>query len=50
MRVWATPLALAIISAVGLSAALMADGLGDVVSWLALGAPLVMIVRCLARA
>lgn len=38
-RVWAIPGAIGVLSAVGLVAALVADGVSDVVSWFALGVP-----------
>ncbi len=38
-QIWAAPLALGLLSIVGLVAALMADGIGDIVSWIALGVP-----------
>ncbi|MFD1143305.1 hypothetical protein ACFQ4C_19410 [Larkinella insperata] len=42
-RVWTVPIILAILSLVGLIAALVGDGLLDFVSWLTLGIPLVVI-------
>ena len=39
MRVWRMPIILGLLSAIGLIAALLADGLGDLLSWLALSAP-----------
>jgi len=38
-RTWAAPIALGLLTVVGLLAGLLADGFGDVVSWVALGAP-----------
>lgn len=38
-RVWRVPLVLGLLSALGLASALFSDGIGDWVSWLALGAP-----------
>ncbi|MEF8794560.1 hypothetical protein [Thiohalorhabdus sp.] len=38
-RVWGMPLVLALVSALGLVAALLADGLGDALSWAALALP-----------
>lgn len=49
-RVWRAPLAVGLLSVVGLLAALFADGLGDLVSWIALAAPVAVAIRCLARA
>lgn len=45
---WGMPLLLGVLSAVGLVAALVADGAGDVLSWLALSAPFAVSVRGLA--
>jgi len=45
MHVWAVPLALGGASAAGLVAALIDDGLGDLISWIALGAPAAAAVR-----
>lgn len=42
MRLWGWPIALGAITAVGLVSALLADGLWDLVSWLALGLPVAM--------
>lgn len=42
-RIWTAPAALGLASVVGLVAALLADGIGDVVSWLALAAPVAVI-------
>jgi len=39
MQVWKVPLLLGVLSAVGLVVALVADGAGDAVSWVALGVP-----------
>jgi hypothetical protein len=44
-EVWGGPVALGVASAVGLVAALVADGAGDVVSWITLAAPVVVAVR-----
>jgi hypothetical protein len=41
-QIWGVPATLGVISAVGLVAALLADGLWDVLSWLALAAPVVV--------
>ncbi len=38
-RVWLIPALLGLLSGIGLVSALVADGPGDWVSWLALGAP-----------
>ena len=44
-RIFGTPVLLGIVSLVGLLSALFADGLWDVLSWFALGAPLAVILR-----
>ena len=38
-QIWSAPVALGILSAVGLISALLADGPWDAVSWMALAAP-----------
>ena len=38
LHVFGMPIILAVLSGIGLITALMSDGLGDVVSWLTLGA------------
>ncbi|MDN3566383.1 hypothetical protein ACFQY5_25730 [Paeniroseomonas aquatica] len=42
---WAAPGLLALASLIGLLAALLGDGAWDVLSWLGLGAPVVVIAR-----
>jgi hypothetical protein len=41
LQIWGAPILLAMISAIGLIAALLHDGIGDVVSWIALAVPVV---------
>jgi hypothetical protein len=48
-QVWAAPAALALVSALGLLSALFADGMGDVVSWLALATPVAVVGWYVAR-
>lgn len=43
-RVWAVPATIAVVSLVGLVAALLGDGLNDWISWIGLAVPLVVIV------
>lgn len=43
MRLWGAPLILALCSVIGLFAALMADGPGDWISWVALSIPVGVI-------
>ncbi|HID05741.1 MAG TPA: PepSY domain-containing protein, partial [Armatimonadetes bacterium] len=40
-RIWGAPLVLGLTNAIGLIAALLSDGSGDVISWFALSAPIV---------
>ncbi|ANI17596.1 hypothetical protein [Pseudomonas citronellolis] len=49
-RVFRWPLALAVLSLVGLISALVGDGPWDALSWFALGVPLAVILAALARA
>jgi hypothetical protein len=44
-HVWRAPVAIGVASSVGLVAGLVADGWGDVVSWIGLGLPLVVLLR-----
>jgi hypothetical protein len=46
-RIFAVPLALGVVSAVGLIAALVGDDLWDAVGWLGLGIPLIVTAWCL---
>lgn len=39
-QIWGMPIVLAIFSAVGLLSALLGDGIWDVLSWIALAAPI----------
>lgn len=48
VRTWTWPIALAIVSTIGLLAGLVSDALGDVIAWIGLGLPLAVIVRHLA--
>ncbi|WP_036305054.1 hypothetical protein [Methylobacter tundripaludum] len=41
IQIWAMPVLLGLVSTGGLTAALLFDGIGDAVSWLALAAPVV---------
>ena len=45
-RVFGMPLLLALISLLGLVSALLGDGVWDALSWLALGIPVVVALRC----
>jgi hypothetical protein len=44
VRVWKIPVALAILTCVGLVAALVADGFWDAVSWIGLGIPIAVVL------
>lgn len=39
LKVWGVPIVLGVLSVVGLFAALIGDGIADVLSWIALGIP-----------
>jgi hypothetical protein len=41
-QIWFSPIVLGIVSAIGITAALLGDGLWDVVSWVALAAPVLV--------
>jgi hypothetical protein len=43
-QIWGMPLFLACLSALGLISALMGDGMWDMLSWIALAAPLGVVV------
>lgn len=46
LRLWGMPILLGIFSGVGLVAALVADGWGDVLSWLTLGLLVLLMAWC----
>jgi hypothetical protein len=46
IRVWRAPIVLAAASAIGLTSALLADGAGDLLAWLTLGAPVLVVGWC----
>ncbi|MFI3157032.1 MAG: hypothetical protein QX199_12845 [Methylococcaceae bacterium] len=48
-KIWAAPLVVGLISACGLVAALLLDGIGDAVSWIALAVPVVIGLWCVIR-
>lgn len=48
-QIWSVPIILGGVSVVGLVAALLADGLWDIVSWVALAAPVAVCVHDLWR-
>lgn len=45
LRLWGMPLLIALLSLAGLIAALVGDSYWDVFSWLALGIPIVIVIR-----
>ena len=47
--IWRAPILLGVLTASGLLSALVADGIGDVWSWIALAAPLAVAVFCMRR-
>jgi hypothetical protein len=50
VRVLRVPLALALVTVIGLGSALLGDGRWDALSWVALSLPIAVIARQLARA
>ena len=50
MMIWRWPIAIAVLSVVGLAAGLLFDGWGDALSWLGLGIPVALTVCLTARA
>jgi hypothetical protein len=48
-QIWGAPIALGLMSVIGLASALLADGLWDVLSWITLAAPVAVCVRGLWR-
>jgi Na+-translocating ferredoxin:NAD+ oxidoreductase RnfE subunit len=48
-RIFTVPVALGIVSAIGLVSALVGDNAWDVIGWLGLGIPLVVVAWCLLR-
>lgn len=44
-QIWGMPVVLAVVSAVGLISALLGDGIWDVLSWVALAAPIAVLLR-----
>lgn len=44
LRLWGAPIAIALASLIGLISALLGDGPNDWISWLGLGAPLLVLL------
>ncbi|MFY4728910.1 hypothetical protein [Nitrospira sp. BLG_2] len=49
-QIWAAPIVLGIVSAIGLVSALLGDGIWDALSWMAFTAPIAAILWAIARA
>ena len=49
-QIWTVPIALGIVSAIGLVSALLGDGMWDVLSWVMLNAPIAAVLRFAVRA
>ena len=49
IEIWSGPVLLALVTCVGLFAALLADGAGDWLSWLSLCMPVVTIIACIGK-
>jgi hypothetical protein len=47
--IWRAPIALALVTVLGLVAALVADGLADALSWLSLAIPVAVICRYVVK-
>jgi hypothetical protein len=43
-RIWPAPIALGVVTTIGLIAALVSESAGDLVGWLALAAPVVVVL------
>jgi len=48
-RIFAMPLAIGVLSAIGLVGALLGDGLWDALGWFGLGVPLAITLWCVLR-
>jgi hypothetical protein len=44
IKVWTAPIVLGVVSAIGLTTALVSDDIGDVVAWVALAVPVVVVL------
>jgi hypothetical protein len=44
IRIWTAPIYLGVVSTIGLVAALLSEGLGDYIAWLALGIPVAVVL------
>ena len=49
IRVWTAPIVLGVLTAVGLISALVSDDAGDALAWLAVGAPVAVVLWYLPR-
>lgn len=43
IQIWGAPIALGLISTIGLITALVSNGIGDVMSWIALATPIAVV-------
>ncbi|MGR9085732.1 MAG: hypothetical protein ACU841_01485 [Gammaproteobacteria bacterium] len=48
-QIWGIPVVMGLLNAIGLITALLADGVGDAVSWLALAIPVAIACWCSIR-
>jgi len=48
-KLWTMPIVLALLSIGGLTSALLYNGFGDAVSWLALSVPIIVCVRFILK-
>ncbi|WHZ14167.1 MAG: hypothetical protein OJF52_001002 [Nitrospira sp.] len=48
-QIWGMPIVIGMLSVIGLLSALLGDGFWDVLSWLALAAPVVVTLWCVLR-
>jgi hypothetical protein len=44
VRVWHAPIALGVVTAIGLTAALLSESIGDVFAWIALALPIAIVL------
>jgi hypothetical protein len=49
-RVWTWPMAIALVTAVGLISALLGDGWADAGAWVGMGLPIFVAIVCVLRA
>lgn len=49
IRIWTAPTLLGISAAIGLIAALLSNGIGDYLAWVALAIPVLVVLSCARR-